>query len=132
MDMETKIASVMKREVATADIDDTIEHVERILNDGAFSFVPVVEPHGKCFGVISASDLVHFHARQENPKLKRAWEVCTHQVIEVAPDASLREVACLMLNKHVHHVVIMESGHVAGILSSLDLIDRFVLAGEHC
>jgi len=26
----------------------------------------------------------------------------------VAPDALLKDVACLMLNKHVHHVVVVE------------------------
>lgn len=132
MDMDLTISSVMKRDVTTVDIDDTIESVEHILDEGAHSFVPVMAPHGACFGVISASDLVNFHARQENPKLKRAWDVCTHAVIEVGPDASLKDVACLMLKKRVHHVVIVDQGRMAGILSSLDLIDRFVLGKSHC
>ncbi len=79
MDMDQKISTVMTREVTTVDIDDTIERVERVLGDGGQSFVPVMAPHGTCFGVISASDLVNFHARSENPRLKGAWEVCSHR-----------------------------------------------------
>ena len=125
--MDRQIASLMTRSVVTVDIDDTVENVERVLREGAFAFVPVLGRQGECFGVISASDIVQFHSRQENPKLRRAWEICTHQVIEVPPDTPMQKVARLMLDKHVHHVVVTDAGRVAGVLSSLDLIDHFVV-----
>jgi CBS domain-containing protein len=125
--MDRQIDSLMTRNVVTVDIDDTVESVERVLREGAFAFVPVVGRHGKCFGVISASDIVRFHSRQENPKLKRAWEVCTHEVIEVPPGTTMHHVARLMLDKHVHHVVVTDAGQVTGVLSSLDLINRFII-----
>lgn len=132
MDVNQTIATVMTREVASVDFDDTIEDVERALKDSGHSFVPVVSSQGGCFGVISASDLVAFHARKENSRLKRAWEVCTHQVVEVAPDTTIRKAACLMLDKHVHHVVVMEQGRLVGVLSSLDLIGHFMDGGAAC
>ncbi|MCK9531032.1 MAG: CBS domain-containing protein [Gammaproteobacteria bacterium] len=125
--MDKQIASLMTRSVVTVDIDDTVESIERVLREGAFAFAPVLGRQGECFGVISASDIVQFHSRQENTKLRRAWEICTHQVIEVPPNTPLQKVARLMLDKHVHHVVVTEAGRVTGVLSSLDLIDHFVV-----
>src|SRR5512135_3123945 len=103
--MGRDVTSIMNRMVVAVDIDDTVESVEHLLNSGIYSFVPVLDAKGNPFGVISAPDLVHFHAARGKAKLNRCWEVCTHDVVAVRPDTQVDEAAQLMLDKHVHHLV---------------------------
>lgn len=45
----------------------------------------------------------------------------TH-VITVAPDADIRDAARLMVDHHVHRVLVVEGDAVCGILSTIDLV----------
>jgi CBS domain-containing protein len=51
-----------------------------------------------------------------------AWQLCTYKPVTVQGDASIQEVARLMVERQIHHVVVVEQGRVAGVVSSLDLL----------
>lgn len=126
--MEKKISSVMVKPVVTVDMEDTVEKIEHILNLYQLSTVPVIDSvRGDCFGIISASDIVHFLGANRNPKVVRAWEMCTYQPIEVSPDTTVREAARLMVLHKIHHLVITENKSIKGFVSSFDLIEKFML-----
>jgi len=125
--MDRPISYMMTKSVCTADSEDTVERVEEILNSHRLSSVPVVDSKGVSFGIISASDLVHFHAARKNAKAVRAWEICTYKPIEVGPTTSVDEVAGLMVKNKIHHVVVTENGSIVGFVSSLDFVEQYVL-----
>ena len=127
--MDRPISYLMTKSVWTADCEDTVERVEELLNSHRLSFVPIVDSKGVIFGIISASDLAHFHAARKNPKAVRAWEICTHKPIEVGPTATVGDVARLMVKNKIHHVVISENRSVVGFVSSLDFVEQYVLKG---
>jgi len=125
--MDKPISSLMEKYITTVDINDTVDKVEELLDSHKLSCVPVVDSKGGCFGVISAPDLVHFHAIRKNPRAVRAWEVCTHKIIEVSPDISVKEAAELMVKNKVHHIVITENEIIRGIVSSIDIVEEYLL-----
>ena len=125
--MDKPISSLMEKHVTVVDIDDTVDRVKEILDSHKLSCVPVVDSKGNCFGVISATDLVHFHTMRKNQKAERAWEVCTHKVIEVSPDISVKEAAELMVKNKIHHLVVTENKSIKGIVSSIDLVRGYFL-----
>lgn len=120
--MSQSIATLIGSHVITVGLNDSVEAVERTLDSHRLSCVPVVDPDGECFGVISAPDLVHFHNARKNPVAERAWQMCTHKIIEVGSELSVREAAELMLNNNIHHLVVTENGSIKGIVSSLDIL----------
>jgi len=120
--MSQSISSFMEKSIITVDLEDTVEHVEEILDSHELSCVPVVDSMGECFGVISATDLVHFNNSHKNPKAEHAWEVCTHKVIEVSPDISIKEASELMVNNNVHHLMVIDNNVIKGVVSSIDII----------
>ncbi|MDO8313203.1 MAG: CBS domain-containing protein [Sideroxyarcus sp.] len=73
---------------------------------------------------------MHFHALKRNPKAVHAWEICTHKAIMVDMDASTRDVAALIVQNHIHHVVITDAGTIKGIVSSLDFVRQFLMEAE--
>lgn len=121
--MDKPISALMEKNIILVDMNDTIDQVSALLDAHKLSCVPVVDANGNCFGVISLPDLLHFQRLHKNAKNVRAWEVCSHKVIEAEPDVSVNEVARLMLHNKIHHLVIIENKLIIGIVSSLDLID---------
>jgi len=128
--MSHTIDSLMHTNVHTASIDDSIAAVEKQLKDHELSWVPVVEPGGPVLGVISASDLLQFHAQRRDPQHVLAWQLCTYKPITVSPRTSVAEVARLMVRHHIHHVVVMDGQALCGVVSALDFVGRFVVDGQ--
>ncbi len=124
--MDKPISLLMDKHITTVDFNDTIFKVEGIMNSGKLSFVIVIDSNGNCFGVISYPDIVRFHALSRNPKIERAWELCTRKVIEVSSDTSVKETAKLMISKEIHHIVITENDLITGIVSSNEFVAEYL------
>jgi len=126
--MRKQITSLIGENVITVKLNDSVETVEKVLDSNQLSCVPVINTQGECFGVISAPDLVHFHNARKNPIAERAWEMCTHKIIEVSSDISVKEAAELMVKNNIHHLVVVEDGSIKGIVSSIDILRGYILS----
>ena len=124
--MSQPVSSFMERQVWTVDMDDTIEHIEALFNRQGLSWAPVLESKRTIVGVISASDLMQFHAQGKDPTAVQAWQLCSYKPITVSPDTPLSEVARVMLERKAHHVVVTDSEGIAGVVSSLDFVRTFL------
>jgi len=116
----------MQRQVGSVGLDDTVQAIEAQMAAKGLSWVPVLESNGVVLGVISASDLLRFHADKKDPSKVCAWQLCTHKPITVRADATISEVARLMFEKSTHHVVVTEGANIQGVVSSLDFVRTFI------
>ena len=123
--MKRVVSSMMRRDVCTVDMDDTLASVEKQFTDRHLSWAPVMEGGGAALGVISAMDLLRFHADGGDAEAVRAWQLCTYKPISVSANADLRDTARAMVERNIHHVVVVEDGAVVGVLSSLDFVREF-------
>jgi CBS domain-containing protein len=62
------------------------------------------------------------HAVAERFEHLHVRDVMIRDVIQVAPDATLRDAARRMAESRVHRVLVTEGGALVGILSALDLV----------
>ena len=125
--MSQPISSFMERQVWTVDMDDTVAEVESLFARQGLSWAPVLESKRTIVGAISASDLLQFHAQGQDPTAVRAWQRCSYKPISVSPDTPVGEVARLMIESKIHHVVVIDSeGIIAGVVSSLDFVRTFL------
>ncbi|WP_096669041.1 CBS domain-containing protein [Polaromonas sp. AET17H-212] len=125
--MSQTIASLMNREVTQVGPDDTLQAVEAKLVAKGLSWVPVVDASGVVMGVISSADLLRAHAEGKTAPKVSAWQLCTYKPVTVHPDATLAEVARLMTEGNIHHVVVAEGPNLKGVVSSLDFVRTFVV-----
>ena len=123
------VSSMMKSPVRSIAMDDTVETIERTMSGNALSWVPVREPGGAFIGVVSASDLMHFHTLKKDAAKVPAWQICTYRPITVEASASIGEVAKSMLEHKIHHVVVVERGHAVGVVSALDFVQLVAATG---
>ena len=126
--MKDPISTLMTRPVCSVDLDDTVAQVEDVLSRNKLSWAPVLEAGRLVIGVISAADLLQFHAQGRDRSAVRAWQLCTYKPITVDQATPLADVARAMVEQRIHHVVVMNGEIIAGVVSSLDfvraLIDR--------
>lgn len=124
--MSPSISSLMSRQVWTVKMDDTIAQVERLFTDKRLSWAPVLEAGSGLLGVISALDLLQFHAQKRDPQAVCAWQLCSYKPLSVDEATSLAEVARAMVEQGIHHVVVTGRGGLTGVVSSLDFVRTFV------
>jgi len=124
--MSKAISSMVHRQAVTADMDATIAEVAEVLRLNDISALLVTERNGAVVGIISARDLAHFHHEKRDPAHVHAWEVCSYKPVEVSPDASVSEVAKIMVTSGIHHVVVADKKGVVGIVSALDFVEQFI------
>ena len=124
--MSQAISSLMQREVSSVGPDDTMQAVEALMVARGLSWVPVVDTSGSVLGVISSTDLLRFHADGKEPSVVCAWQICTYKPITVHPAASVSEVARLMVETNIHHVVVADGSDIKGVVSSFDFVRTFM------
>jgi CBS domain-containing protein len=124
--MSAAISSLMSREICSVGMDDTIAQVERLLAAKGLSWAPVLDAGGVVLGVISASDLLQFHAQQRDALAVHAWQLCSYKPLSFDETTPIDEVARAMVEEHIHHVVVTGRGGLAGVVSSLDFVRTFV------
>ena len=125
--MDKPISEMMTKSVWTVLEDDTVERVGDLMARHHLSSVPVVDGKGAIFGIVSNADLLRFRDARGNPKVTRAWELCTFRPIEAGPATPSRQVAGMMVQHKVHHVVITEDRKVIGYVSALDFVEQYLL-----
>ena len=125
--MNTPISLLMTAPAITVRADDTLTTVAEVLARHKLSFVPVCEgPGGPALGIISASDVLHFKSSGGDMDELKAWQICTYKPLSVAPDASIAQVAKLMLERQVHHLLVMRGQELVGVVSSLDFVKHYL------
>jgi predicted transcriptional regulator len=123
--MNDPISSLMNHQVHVIDMDDTVAQVEALFAREGLTWAPVVQGKHALLGVISAADLLQFHAWQQDAHAVRAGQLCTGKPLTVPQDALVSDVARLMAARNVHHVVVISSSGIAGVVSSMDFVRTF-------
>ena len=124
--MTQTISSLMQRVVCTVGMDDSVAEIEKLFAERKLSWAPVMDADRNAIGVVSAVDLLKVHAQGRDPLAVPAWQLCSYKPIGVGIDTPVHEVARLMVDRHVHHVVVTEDSTVVGVVSSLDFVRTFV------
>jgi len=69
---------------------------------------------------MSQEEVRVFHTRSESPV--RVRDIMTPMIFRVSPDASLQDVAETMLKGRIHRVFVTEGSRLAGIVTTLDML----------
>ena len=146
------VSDIMTREVVFVTPNTQVSEVAKMLVDHNISGVPVVE-NGKIVGIVTEEDLImrdaiidmpHFFGvfesvfyLTENRKeldeemhkvlATEARDLMTGKVVTISQDASVQELATLMVKKEVNPVPVTgPKGELVGIISRSDLVRLMV------
>ena len=81
-------------------------------------------------GVVSERDVVRAVALGKVPDSTLVTEVASTRLVWCDATATVDEVAELMLERYVRHVLVEEDGQLVGVVSARDLLGAYVAAPE--
>jgi CBS domain-containing protein len=143
---------VMTREVVTVSPELGLSELCRVLAEADISGAPVVDQQGKLLGMVSKTDVMralsvgrqapglpssslHFLGLadtmsgmaedSEEEAFGRVIDVMTADVERVEPETPVHTAARIMSDKRIHRLVVAHEDRVAGIVTSLDLLEHF-------
>ena len=115
------VASYMTSDLATAEADTPLAKVIRLLAARRISAVPVVGGGGAIVGVVSRWDLIHHERRHPGQAGATCAAIMSQAPRVVEVSASLKEAACLMTERRIHRVFVVDGGRLVGVLTTTDL-----------
>lgn len=143
-----KAKDIMQRKVLSIKKDVFIKEIAKILFENKISGVPVVDEEDKVIGIVTEKDLIIKEKKPSFPsyveflgsilflegvkkydeELKKlaattAEEIMTKDVHTITEDASIEEIANIMVDNSVNRVpVVDKGGKIIGIISRADML----------
>jgi CBS domain-containing protein len=139
-------ADVMTPAVVSVDPDMTVQDLAKLLSERGISGAPVVDAGGRMVGIVSEGDLLHRTelGTERRGERRTSWwleqfasglardyvkshgrtvkDIMTRDVVAVAEDAELADVARLLETKRVKRVPVLRDGKIVGIVSRANLV----------
>ena len=138
---------IMSVNVITVKKEASVRELAALLLLNDISGAPVVDADGRVVGVVTESDLIFQNKKVHLPtavaildaflflerpekmekELKKiagatVGDICSHNLISVAPETGLDELATLMSEKQVHTLPVMEAEKLVGVIGKSDII----------
>jgi len=132
---EKLIRDVMTRGVVTVSTETLVKDIAEKMANQHLSGVAVIGEHGDVLGFVSEMDMLKV-LDKPNPEQMSAEDVMSSCPITIAPNATLRQAARAMNERHIHRLLILSEKGVGasqrpiGILSASDIIREVAQAGQ--
>ena len=92
----------------------------------------VVDPDGQGPGVITERDVLISVGAGEDPDSERVANHLTSNLTFASPDWSLEQAAAAMVRGRFRHLIVVDAGEIAGILSMRDIVGAWTGDGASC
>jgi CBS domain-containing protein/mannitol/fructose-specific phosphotransferase system IIA component (Ntr-type) len=133
------VRDLMTERPRTTSPELPLRDAARELLQAGLSALPVVDDDGRLLGMLSERELMRHllatavlsspSSRHSPPGLQGRMsvrDVMTRQVLCVAPEQSVAEVASLMANKDVERVPVVREGRLVGFLTRGDIVRKLI------
>jgi CBS domain-containing protein len=118
---DSSIRDILTEAVATVHPDATLREVAETLAGHDIGVV-LVSPVRDAVGVVSERDLVSVLATGGDIDTRRAAEVMSTELVSTTVDATVADVARLMSEAGVRHVLVRDGDNLAGLVSIRDVL----------
>lgn len=150
-----RVRDIMTRDVLSVSPDASVSEIARLMWEHNVSGVPVVDENRQVLGMVTELDLVVRNTRFKLPgfftlldatiyfetpahireRLKHilgitAGEIMSHPAATIAADATITDLAELMVDRRVTPVPVVENGRLVGIVSRADIVRLMAQAWE--
>ena len=118
--------------VLTVGPGHSLRAVAGLMSDRGVGAAVVIDPDANGPGIITERDILRSLAHGQDPDVEPVVDHLTRDVVFAAPDWSLEEAAVAMVNGGFRHLIVLERGETAGILSVRDVVRCWTGDGAIC
>jgi CBS domain-containing protein len=122
----------MSTTVLSVGPEHTLRDAARLMSDRRVGAAVVLDPEGQGPGILTERDILDAIGAGQDPATERVRDHLTADIVFAAPDWSLEEAAVAMVRGRFRHLVVTESGEIAGILSVRDIVRCWTDDGAIC
>ena len=115
-----KVNELLSFPVSTITLDSDVGQARDIMKLKKISALPVVSVEGEKViveGIVSVHDMAGVY--DDNVPIK---QVVSRKIFAVTPGTSIKKAAEVMLEKKVHHLIVLDGEELVGIVSALDYV----------
>lgn len=119
--MAQKVRDVMAQDPRTVATTDSVSDAAKTMRDADTGDVIVLKS-GELCGILTDRDIaVRAVAEGRDPNRTAVDEICSHDVVAVAPDDDVKEAIAVIRNRAVRRVPVVEGTRPVGIVAMGDL-----------
>lgn len=132
--IDMTIADIMSRDPECVAPGTSLMEIRQLLHQRGFHHLLVVDK-GSLVGVISDRDVLRtvspfLDTRSETPRdvrtlAKQASDLMRADPITIAPDATARDAASLLLDNSISSLPVVDNGQLVGIITTKDLLSYY-------
>jgi len=104
--------------------DADLHQVAEALVEASVGALVVGEGDGAT-GIVSERDVVGALAERRDPATTRAVDILHTSLVWCDAEATVAEVAGLMMDRYVRHVLVEEDGKLVGVVSARDVLGAY-------
>jgi CBS domain-containing protein len=122
----------MSRLVLTVGPGHTLRDAARLMRERGVGSAVVLDPEQPGPGILTERDVLMSIGAGQDPDTERVADHLTAELVFAAPDWSLEEAAAAMVRGAFRHLIVIERGEIAGILSVRDVVRSWTDDGASC
>ena len=92
----------------------------------------VLDPEAPGLGILTERDILHSIGEGQDPDTERVADHLTADLVFAAPDWSLEQGAAAMVRGGFRHLIVIDGGEAAGVLSVRDIVRCWTDDGASC
>lgn len=144
---EKRVGDIMTTKIIKVQPDTRVSEIARLMSQHSVSGLPVVDAADRVVGIVTELDMMvrnthfelpqfififdamipletpsHYRERLENVLGTTAREIMSEPAVTITPDATIEELAELMVDRRMNPIPVVEAGRLVGIVSRSDII----------
>jgi CBS domain-containing protein len=127
-----KVRDGMSPMVLTVGPTHTLREVARLMSERKVGAAVVLDPDGHGPGIVTERDILYSIGSGQEVDLEIVAEHLTREVVYAEPGWSLEEAAAAMVNGGFRHLIVLDGGEPAGVLSVRDIVRCWTEDGAIC
>jgi CBS domain-containing protein len=144
---QRRVGDVMTTKVMAVQPDTRVDEIARLMSQYGISGLPVVDADNTVVGVVTELDMIvrnthfklpnfififdnmiplempgHYRDRLEKVLGTTAREIMSEPAVTISPDATIEELAELMVDRRMNPIPVVKDDRLVGIVSRSDII----------
>src|SRR3954454_21838288 len=110
----------------------TLHQAARLMAERKVGAAVVIDPEAGGPGILTERDILESVAQGQNPDQECVSDHLTADLVIAAYDWSLEEAAVAMVQGGFRHLIVVEGGDIAGVVSMRDIVRCWTQDGSIC
>jgi CBS domain-containing protein len=122
----------MSSVVLTVGPDHTLREAARQMASRGVGAAVVIDPEEQGPGIVTERDILDSVGAGQSPDTEKVCDHLSQHLVFAAPDWSLERAAAEMVRGGFRHLIVVDGGEIAGVLSMRDIVRCWTDDGATC